>query len=201
LGGIIHKLEHQLKKELNLGERLLWQGTPKPGIIFRGADIFLIPFSTIWFGGALFWEGSVLLAWAFQNSSMDEGVSETIGFFALFGIPFVIVGLYFFAGRFWHDKWRRRNTLYGLTNDRAIIISRAGIKSFPISANAEINVKHHKNGRSTISFGPEASSFSVSMSNQSGAWTGAPSSPTFESVSEGLSVYKKVKSIISGGNQ
>lgn len=192
----MQNLEQQLADELNRGERLLWQGVPKQGLMLRVGDIFLIPFSALWFGGALFWEGSVLLAWAFGNSSMDAEVTGIVSLFALFGIPFVLVGFYIFAGRFWHDKWRRSNTLYGLTDDRAILISRSGTKSVPLTANTEINVKHHKNGRSTISFGREASFFNASMSNQWGAWTGKPSSPTFEAVSDGGSVYKKVKAVM-----
>ncbi len=42
------------------GERVAWSGRPVQGILFTARDIFLIPFSLIWCGFAVFWEASVL---------------------------------------------------------------------------------------------------------------------------------------------
>ena len=45
--------EDELRSELDNTERLLWAGRPKQGVVFYGIDVFLIPFSILWFGGVL----------------------------------------------------------------------------------------------------------------------------------------------------
>ena len=100
-------IQSELRQHLDSNERLLWTGQPKKGILFRTADIFLIPFSVLWCGFAIFW---MIMA-------------SQAGLFALFGIPFVIIGLIFVFGRFIIDAKQRENTFYGVTEDRIIIKS------------------------------------------------------------------------------
>ncbi len=77
---MIGNLQSELREHLDRDETLLWTGKPKSGIIFRTADIFMIPFSILWCGFAIFW---VIMA------------SQGGGIFGLFGVPFVIIGLIF----------------------------------------------------------------------------------------------------------
>ena len=101
-------LKQALQKHLNKGEQLLWAERPKQGILFRASDGCLIPFSLVWGGFAIFWETMVL--------TTDAPI-----FMALFGIPFVLIGLYLIIGRFFHDMYIRRNMIYGLTKKQIII--------------------------------------------------------------------------------
>jgi Bacterial PH domain len=102
----------EIERELSSGEKLLWSGQPAQGFRFRPADLFMIPFSLLWCGFAIFWEGSVI-------------ATKAPFFFKLWGIPFVLVGLYVVAGRFIVDAKARARTFYGVTTDRIIIIGGA----------------------------------------------------------------------------
>ena len=100
--------ERELAKHLESGERLVWSGVPRQGIAFRKSDLFLVPFSVMWGGFAIFWEASVL-------------TSDAPLFFCLWGIPFVLVGLYIMFGRFVVDARMRARAAYGLTDRRIIM--------------------------------------------------------------------------------
>lgn len=98
----------RLRPALLPGEQLRWAGRPDPKVLFTTADAFLIPFSLMWGGFAIFWEFQVL-------------TSDAPGFFALWGIPFVLIGLYFILGRFIYKTRKKARTVYGLTDTRAIV--------------------------------------------------------------------------------
>jgi hypothetical protein len=95
----------EIGREISGGERVLWSGQPRQGIVFRGADLFLIPFSLFWCGFAIFWEWSAVQA------------PKAPSFFSLFGIPFVAVGLYLVVGRFFVEEKQRSRTFYAVTNE------------------------------------------------------------------------------------
>jgi len=166
-----------IQKELNSGEKLLWSGRPKQGIVFRAADAFMIPFSLLWCGFAIFWEVSV-------------AASGAPHFFLLFGGFFVLIGLYFVFGRFLWDSAQRKNTFYGITNERVIILSglfHKQVKSLNIKTLSDISVTEKANGQGTISLGP--SSFMESMYGGM-AWPGVPQgAPKLESIEDAKRVY------------
>ena len=92
---------------LHPGENLLWTGRPGKGHLLRKEDIFLIPFSLIWCGFVVFWE----------YTALKSGAPV---FFLLFGILFVLAGLFLTVGRFLLAAYRGRRTSYALTSERII---------------------------------------------------------------------------------
>lgn len=100
-----------LNSELVRRERFLWKGRPRQGLLFRSTDIYAIPFSLLWGGFAVFWEYSVLV-----------NARGPANFFALWGIPFVFVGLYMVVGRFFADRYQRSRTYYGVTTSGSLFL-------------------------------------------------------------------------------
>lgn len=92
---------------LTAGETILWKGKPGKGHLFTAQDLFLIPFSIMWCGFAIFWEVGVI-------------TSGAPFFFCLWGIPFVCVGLYLVVGRFFWSAYIRKRTRYVITNKKII---------------------------------------------------------------------------------
>lgn len=133
-----------IHSHLTSGERLLWNGRPIQGIVFRPSDVFMIPFSLMWGGFAFFWEYSVISA---GNAPF---------FFVLWGLPFMAAGLHFIVGRFLIEAKQRANTFYGVTNQRIIIVSgllSKKIKSLNLRTLSDLSLDEKANGRGTISFG------------------------------------------------
>ena len=92
---------------LTAGETVLWRGKPGKGHLLTGQDIFMIPFSILWCGFAIFWEATVI-----RNGAPF--------FFTLWGIPFVCVGLYMVFGRFLWTAWIRKRTAYVITDQKIL---------------------------------------------------------------------------------
>ena len=97
-------------RELEPGEQLLWSGRPGQGVRLRRADAFAIPFSLIWAGFTAVWEIEAIRS------------GEPL-FMRLWGIPFLVLGAYLVVGRFVADARLRRNTVYGVTDRRVILVS------------------------------------------------------------------------------
>src|SRR5256714_15111334 len=97
-----------VERHLSAGERVEWVGRPDPAKHFTRGDVFLVPFSIMWGGFSIFWEASAI-----------GGAGP---FFALWGIPFVVIGLYFIFGRFIYKARRKRRTIYAVTNRRVMTI-------------------------------------------------------------------------------
>jgi len=138
-----YELEQSIRTDLRGDEKLLWTGQPAQGVRFRAQDVLLVPFSLLWGGFAVFWEWGVLQ-------------SKAPGFFALWGVPFVGIGLYLIIGRFFVDAAMRARTCYGLTSQRAIILSglfTREIRSIPLDNMADITLKEGSDNQGTITLG------------------------------------------------
>lgn len=177
-----------IQKELDSGEKLMWAGTPKQGTIFRGSDVFMIPFSLLWGGFAIFWE-----IMALQIPSEKAGAVSIV--FPLFGIPFVLIGFYLIFGRFIFDSKKRAKTFYGLTDQRAIIISglfSKSIKSLNLKTMSDVSFSEKTNGYGTIVFGQENQMMSMFMG---GGFPGMGGStvPKFELIENSKQVYNQLR--------
>jgi hypothetical protein len=132
------------------GERILWEGKPQTGLLFYARDGLLIPFSLTWGGFAIFWEWSVV---SVGDSAKDA--SNVPDFFVLWGIPFVLIGLYMIFGRFFHDAWVRDRTRYAVTNQRVLILRLPPFSRFTalaIDRLPELSLDEKADGRGTIRF-------------------------------------------------
>ena len=133
-----------IERQLGAGERVLWIGQPKSGLKLRRSDALMIPYSLLWAGFAVFWEAVAI-------------GSHGPLIFMIWGIPFVLVGIYFTVGRFFVDAAIRAKTSYGVTNQRIVIIygllSRK-VTSLPLRNLQEIGFKQRSDGSGTITFYP-----------------------------------------------
>jgi hypothetical protein len=179
--------ESVLQSQLGHGERLLWSGRPRQGLFLRPSDAAFIPFSLLWGGFAIFWEASVLN-------------TEAPGFFALWGVPFVAIGLYMIVGRFFVDARQRALTYYGLTNQRIIILSglfSRSTKSMNLRTLPELSLSESADSRCTISFGSPNPWWAAS-----GMWWpggGVKAVPTFDNIERAREVYELIRKVQADG--
>ena len=132
-----------VKAYLRPYESVLWRGKPGRGHLLTRSDIFMIPFSLMWGGFAVYWEASVLRSGA------------TL-FFKLWGVPFVLVGLYMIVGRFFHKTWLRKRTEYVVTTER--ILRRCGkrVDILQKSALPPMQTTVNADGSGSIVFGAQS---------------------------------------------
>jgi|SRR5271165_469600 len=172
--------ETGLRKATGSNVVFKWIGRPAQGLLLRPIDALIVPFSLMWGGFAFFWEGSVL--------SIDAP-----WFFKLWGIPFVLVGAYLIAGRFFVDAYLRSHTTYALSDEAAYIV-RDGMLPRTITVTAAsispIELRAKSDGSGTITFGPKPM-----MPTVPGwpSWFAAP--PTFEAIPDAAEVYELAQAL------
>lgn len=174
--------EQMLRPELGRDERLLWSGMPLQGVCFRSTDWLAVPFSLMWGGFAIFWEYSVSTA------------KTAPVFMMLWGIPFVLVGLYMIVGRFFADALMRRRTYYGLTDQRVILIDgmfNRQVRSLPLSTLGEISLSEKSNRSGSITFGPNASPYGSFGRIWPGI--GGKMAPAFDPIDDVRRVYALIR--------
>ena len=163
------------------GERIAWSGRPATGLRFAPTDVFLVPFTVIWCGFAVFWTISAVRAGAGM-------------IFILYGLMFVTFGLAIMVGRFFLDAWLRARTRYALT-DRRVLINRSGpLKDFTavsLDRLPDARLIEFKNNRGSIRFGHSAG---VSSGRSFAAWVPAlDPTPQFVAVPDARHVFDIVQ--------
>jgi hypothetical protein len=142
-----------LQAELQPGERLVWDGSPDTRKWFVASDRLLVPFSLMWGGFAIFWEASVL-------TDTATGGGHRYGIiFQLWGVPFVLIGLYAIAGRLIARHCIGARTIYGLTDRRGLTITplwRGGrnLSSIRLDSLPPVAEQIARDGHGTILIGP-----------------------------------------------
>ncbi len=173
----------ELTEYLDKEEKLIWTGQPKSGIIFKSSDLFLIPFSIIWCGFAFFW----------FFSATNSGAPFI---FSMFGIPFMLIGLYFVFGRFIFDAKLRKNTFYGVTNERIIIKSgvlKKTINSYNIKTLSYLELEE-KSDKSGIIFIAPKNPMNI-WGNGMNWMPGTNNSPSIEYIEQVKQVYNIILEI------
>lgn len=170
-----------LHKQMGQSETLLWAGRPRQGIMLKGSDVVMLPFSLLWGGFAIFW----------VYSAHSQGAPL---FFLLFGGVFVLIGLYMIVGRFVYDSWVRSGTYYGLSNQRVLILKTVPTtrtRSLNLKGLAEISLMETADGRGTVSFG-STNPFHAMMGMQ---WPGmGEPTPAFEGIENARDVHDQITS-------
>jgi hypothetical protein len=182
--------QSSIQSELAPGEQALWIGRPRSGLILRGADALAIPFSLLWAGFAVYW----LYSAAASGAPLP---------FVLFGVPFVLVGVYVVMGRFFVDARQRAATSYAVTSQRVLIVSglfSRKVKSLGIKALAELSLSERADGSGSITFGAQHPMASM-MGGLPSGWPGMDqyATPKFDSIPEVRKVYETIRKAQAGG--
>jgi len=170
-----------LRAYLLPGEQVLWQGKPEiRSYMLRGAW-YMIPFSLLWGGFAIFWEASAL-------------VRGAPPFFLLFGIPFLLIGLYMIFGRFYVAAREAENTMYAITDGRVLILSgafRTSLVELDIDRLPSVELNEGRNGIGSITFGPMGGFLRVPPGWPTFGFYAIP--PAFQSIRDVRTVFDKLQ--------
>lgn len=165
-----------IRAHVSADEKVLWTGRPAGGIKFRAVDVFMIPFSLLWGGFALF-----VIPWNLNGSGMG-----VVGI--LLPLFFKLMAIYITVGRFLIDMIRRNLTLYGLTDRSAVFLTtflgtRAQVVALKFCSG--ISLQENGRGAGSVTFGTPAPFWA-----QSRSMSNAPQVPTFEYIDDARAVYE-----------
>ena len=177
------QISEEIRSELAAGEQVIWAGQPRQGLTLRGSDVFAIPFNQFFAGFSVFW----------MYGAASSGAPLP---FVLFGVPFVLVGLYLVVGRFFLEAKQRSGTLYAVTSQRVIIrsgIVNRTIKSLPLKNLQDLSLSERSDGTGTITFGAQHPM--ASMFGGMPGWPGMDQylGPRFDLIPQARSVYESIR--------
>jgi Bacterial PH domain len=177
------QISDPIRNALSPGEQVIWSGQPRQGIVIRGSDALAIPFSLLWAGFAVFW----LVSAAMSGAPLP---------FVLFGVPFVVVGVYIVVGRFFVEAKQRQSTFYALTPQRIIIASglfSRRVKSLNLKTISDLSLNEKSDGSGTITFGAQHPM--AAMFGGMSAWPGAEQylGPRLDLVPQARTVYESIR--------
>lgn len=182
-----NEAERVITAELGPAEKLVWSGRPRRGVILMAADLLATPFSVLWCGFAVFW----------VVSARKAGAPVP---FWLFGLMFVAVGIYLVIGRFFADAARRAQTFYGLTTQRAIVVSglfSRRVTSLELNTLGRLSLTEKKDRSGTITLGPPPGGQAWVAGLLGPSWPGAAHHlpPAFEMVENARDVHDRIRAL------
>ena len=176
-----------IRQRLAPGEALLWHGQPRQGLMLRPADALLIPFSLLWAGFAFYWEWSVLQ-------------TDAPWWFVVWGIPFMLMGLYIVIGRFFIDARQRARTAYALTPERVLIVrsgarGRGEVQSFTLGTLADLKLTERADGSGSIVLGRGSGPWAMWGGWLMPGWPGAGAglAPQLEAIADAARVERLIR--------
>ncbi|MCA0204416.1 MAG: aspartate carbamoyltransferase catalytic subunit [Proteobacteria bacterium] len=173
---------------LEEGETILWQGRPVTGVRLR--DFLGLP---LVFG--LFFTGFSLV-WIAMARLMTQG--EDFSVFPLFGLPFLLVGLYVAFGLPFGKDYLRKRSWYTLSDRKAYVATelfgKRRLKAVPY---AEMNILELEDGTpGSVTFKREITVSQYTRRNRSGGRSRRSQTTTtnigFERIEDARTVYRMI---------
>ena len=153
--------------------------------------MFLIPFSLLWCGFAIFW--------TFMATRQGAPI-----FFYAWGGMFICIGLFFVFGRFALDAWLRRRISYAVTDKRILIMRSAPFSNFTsidLERLPDIQLTGEGAKRGNLRFGTAASFFgNQRMSGWSPALDPVPQFLGIEDPSKVFDIVTKASNALRSGH-
>ncbi|EFL90832.1 hypothetical protein [Ahrensia sp. R2A130] len=141
----------EVQAELARREKLVWADRPRRLRSHVMATLPIFLFGIPFFAFAVFWTAA---AAGFDTPSSSDPFSMI---FPLFGVPFILVGLGLLSSPIW-ALHKARKTIYGLTEDRAIVITHGfsrSVKSYNIADISRLERIMHGDQFGDLVFGEE----------------------------------------------
>jgi hypothetical protein len=182
---------------LDPGENLLWSGQPKQGVRLQASDWFAIPFSIFWCGFVFVWEAMALgIGFGVHAQNAPRGAAWLAWIFPLWGVPFVVIGVYMLVGRFFVDAMRRTKTWYGITNRRLIIykaLFTSNVTSYDFETLTNLQLIERKDNSGDIVFGTPV--VNDNLANSFGQRRRYAATPGFYLLPSARQIYNQIREV------
>lgn len=182
---------------LQSGESLLWEGQPDPTRFSRRGLWIALPFGLVFTGFSLFW---VVFSFALTRGvGAVSPDAPPIALFPLFGVPFVLVGLYILVGRLFVAQRQARSLWYAVTDRRVLIVGgrRPSLTELALTAIPGLQVDESDAGYGTIAFGTAPTMGTIAGMSGNGVHVGGTKTtlgvPAFQSIPHVRAVYDTIK--------
>ncbi|MCP9750311.1 hypothetical protein EGI32_04930 [Ferruginibacter sp. HRS2-29] len=166
------------------GEKLLWAGQPKRGIVFELSDIY----NTIFSLAMLVFIGFVI------KLLLKISVFLALSVGGFFFLAIATIGI----GRFFIEAELRKHTFYGLTDKRIILVSRMHpkiISSIDLIPGLKVGFLPRMDGTSTIDLNPDE------QVRHKGRWyLNRNGSTSLFRLEQGNLVHQQIQTILKNGS-